>query len=208
MIVLGTLPVVAVGFTLKKQIEEDFRNLYVVAATVATFAIILGIAEIVAHRRAARGNPGRLESQITFRDVMTVGLFQCCALIPGASRSGTTITGGLFAGLSRATAARFSFLLSLPAVFGAGVLQLVKHRKELFASQDQIVNLVVATAVSGVVGYFAIAWLIHFLKRYNTVVFIVYRLLLAVVLVVLLQRGDIPAEEKPEAVSPPVEAKS
>ena len=95
-----------------------------------------------------------------------------------ASRSGTTITAGLFAGLSRPAAARFSFLLSLPAVLGAGLKELYDERNELLASQEQAIPLIVATLVSAVVGYLSIAFLIGFLKRYSMLLFVVYRLIL------------------------------
>ncbi len=195
MIGLGTIPVVIVGLLLETKIKYEFRNLYYVAGFIGVFAIVLYIAEMVHRHRAAHGDNGRPESGIRLRDVMMIGVFQCFALLPGASRSGTTITGALFAGLDRAAAARFSFLLSLPAITGAGFYKLYKDRHELFATEEGIVNLIVSTVVSGIVGYFAIAWLIHFLKRYSTLVFIVYRILLAILLVVLLQQGLIPAEE-------------
>jgi undecaprenyl-diphosphatase len=118
--------------------------------------------------------------------------------MPGASRSGTTITGGLFAGLTRPVAARFSFVLALPAITGAGLKELYGEYKKLkapegshglFASGDELTALLVGTFVAGVVGYFSIAWLLHFLKRYNTAVFIIYRLLLGVALLSLIGLG-------------------
>src|SRR5262249_27609389 len=129
-----------------------------------------------------------------------VGVWQACALMPGGSRSGTTITGGLFAGLARPAAARFSFLLSLPVILGAGLKELYDEYKKLhgtpegeppslFASGDEISALVVGTLVSAVVGYFAIAFLLSFLKRYSMAVFVVYRLLLAGVIFGLIARG-------------------
>ena len=124
--------------------------------------------------------------QITWADAILVGLFQALALIPGASRSGVTITAGLFAGLSRPAAARLSFLLSLPSILGAGLYDAYKDRNEIFQTQSDVLNLVVGAAVAGVVGYLSIAWLIGFLKRYSTVGFVVYRLMLAGVLFGLL----------------------
>ena len=121
MIAVGTIPIVACGLAFQKYIKADLRNLTVVAWAAIVFTLLLLTAELVAHRRGKSGDDGRSEAAIGWRDVLIIGLFQALALIPGASRSGVTITGGLFVGLSRSTAARFSFLLSLPAVFGAGV---------------------------------------------------------------------------------------
>nr|WP_261361937.1 undecaprenyl-diphosphate phosphatase [Frigoriglobus tundricola] len=140
------------------------------------------------------------EADVTWLDALWVGAWQACALMPGGSRSGTTITGGLFAGLARPAAARFSFLLSLPVILGAGLKELYDEYKQfvapdpakpksLFASSDEVAALVVGTLVSAVVGYFAIAFLINFLKRYSTEAFVVYRLLLAAVIFVLLAQG-------------------
>jgi undecaprenyl-diphosphatase len=121
--------------------------------------------------------------------------------MPGGSRSGTTITGGLFAGLARPAAARFSFLLSLPVILGAGLKELYDEYKKLkapqspgepaslFASGDEVTALVVGTLVSAVVGYFAIAFLISFLKRYSTAVFVAYRVALGVLILALVARG-------------------
>ena len=109
--------------------------------------------------------------------------------MPGASRSGTTITGGLFAGLTRPAAARFSFLLSLPAVFAAGVFQLYKARGELLASSESVTALVISTVVSGIIGYASIAWLLRFVVRHSIVTFVWYRVGLGVLLIVALSAG-------------------
>lgn len=203
LIVLGTLPVVFAGLFLKKWLKATFYNLEAIAWVAIAFAVLMAVAELWAHRRSATadGTPaGRSESEITWLDALWVGLWQALALMPGASRSGTTITGGLFAGLARPAAARFSFLLSLPAVLAAGVKELydeykvLKHPEpssppSLFASGDEVAALVVGTAISAVVGYLAIAWLMHFLRRYSTAVFVVYRLILGACILVLLRAG-------------------
>jgi undecaprenyl-diphosphatase len=190
MIAAGTVPVVVCGLAFKKYIKEDLRDLHVVAWAAVGFALVLLAAELRAARRPGPGpGPGRGEEEIGWRDALLVGCFQALALIPGASRSGVTITAGLLAGLSRPTAARFSFLLSLPAVFAAGIYELYKDREEVLASRDDVAALLVASAVAGVVGYASIAFLITFLKRHATYVFIVYRILLGAMLLVLLQRG-------------------
>ena len=187
LIVLGTIPVGVVGLLWKKRLKETFYNLESIAVVSIVFALLLAAAEWWAARRARRGTPMRGEADVTWVDALWVGLWQALALMPGGSRSGTTITGGLFAGFTRPAAARFSFLLSLPAVLAAGMKELYDEYKKLkiadpndpslFASGDETVALVVGTLVSAVVGYAAIAWLLHFLQRYSTAVFIVYRLL-------------------------------
>jgi len=189
MIAAGTVPIVACGLLFKKQIKEDFRSLYVVCAAAIGLAVLLALAEWLYHLRAKRGQPGRELERVGWGDALLVGLFQAVALVPGASRSGVTITGGLFAGLSRATAARFSFLLSLPSVFAAGVYELLEERKTLLASRDDALNLLAASVVAGVVGYASIAFLLGYLKTHSTAVFIVYRLVMGVVILVLLWRG-------------------
>jgi undecaprenyl-diphosphatase len=125
--------------------------------------------------------------------------------VPGTSRSGATILGGLSSGLSRETAARFSFLLSIPAVFAAGVLELVKNRHELMASGDQAAKLIVAIVVAGIVGYATIPWLLGYLRTRTMWLFIVYRLLLAAVLVGLLQSGRLAADAGAEASANPTD---
>ena len=127
--------------------------------------------------------------QIGLTETLVVGLAQMLALVPGSSRSGVTITAGLFAGLSRETAARFSFLLSLTTILGAGLYQLYKERDELLSSQSNVLNLSIATVVSGVVGYASIAILLAFLRRNTTMVFIVYRVALGLTLLALLYQG-------------------
>jgi undecaprenyl-diphosphatase len=182
MIALGTVPVVVCGLLFKHHIETNLRSLYVISGSLIALAAVLWIAELVAkHRREMK--------DLGWFDAIVVGLAQCVALIPGASRSGVTITGGLFMGLTRETAARFSFLLSLPAVFAAGVYELIKARHELLASQEHVVDLIVATVVSFIVGYACIAFLLRYLKTHTTYVFIIYRLLLGGLLLALLASG-------------------
>jgi undecaprenyl-diphosphatase len=189
MIAAGTVPIVVCGLVFKKQIKEDFRSLYVISAAAIGLAVLLAAAEWLHKVRERRGRPGRELEQVGWADALWVGLWQAVALIPGSSRSGVTITGGLFAGLSRATAARFSFLLSLPSVLAAGVYEFYEERHALLASRDDAINLLAAAVVSGVVGYASIAFLLHFLKTHSTLVFIVYRLVLGAVILVLLGRG-------------------
>ena len=134
MIAVGTLPIVVVGLLFRHQIKSELRSLYVMSAALAGVALLLGIAELIMRRREAAGMHGRNVDQVGWRDAVVVGVAQAAALVPGTSRSGATILGGLMCGLTRETAARFSFLLSIPAVFAAGVFELVEARKELMSS--------------------------------------------------------------------------
>jgi undecaprenyl-diphosphatase len=190
MIAVGTVPIVVFGLWLEPHIKGPFRSLYVIAAAAIGLAVVMLLAEWWAARR--RGEGTDLE-RMGWGESLLVGFAQVLALVPGASRSGVTITGGLFAGLTRETAARFSFLLSLPAVFGAGLHQLVKYRRELVGSDEGLLNLVLATVVSGVVGYAAIAFLMNYLRRHTTGVFIGYRVALGVTLLVLVGMNVLPA---------------
>jgi len=185
MIAVGTIPVVVLGLLFKHHIETSLRSLYIIAVAMIGLALALAVAEwLESRRKALRG----LE-QVGWIDAIVVGCAQAVALIPGSSRSGCTITGALFMGLNRETAARFSFLLSLPAVFAAGIFELVKARHELLATQEHVHDLVAATVVACVVGYASIAFLIGYLKRHTTWLFIVYRLALGVALLMLLGTG-------------------
>ncbi len=186
LIVLGTVPAVVVGFTLKKQLKATFFNPQSIAVVTIVFALLMLAAELWAHRRAKRGAP-REEADITWLDALWVGVWQACALMPGGSRSGTTITGGLFAGLARSVAARFSFLLSLPVMLGAGIKELADDYKNF--RDEEVTAMLVGTLVSFVVGYIAIAFLLNFLKRYSMGVFVAYRLLLAATIFGLIARG-------------------
>jgi undecaprenyl-diphosphatase len=189
LIILGTVPVVLVGLFLKKWLKATFYNLPAIAWVAIVFALLLAAAEWWAARRARLGLPARGEQDVTWFDALWVGLWQALALMPGGSRSGTTITGGLFAGLDRTAAARFSFLLSLPAILAAGVKEFWDERHELLSSSGDAAALAVGLVVSAVVGYWSIAWLLYFLKRYSTAVFIVYRLLLGAAVLGLLAAG-------------------
>jgi undecaprenyl-diphosphatase len=195
MIAVGTLPIVVFGFAFKDAIKTTLRSLYVVSAALAVLAVLLALVELVVRRRIAAGDAGRDVEELTWRDAIVVGLAQAAALVPGTSRSGSTIFGGLCCGLSREAAARYSFLLSIPAVLLAGLYQLVDARAELLASQHEVTNLMVALVVSAAVGYATIPWLLGFLKTHSTGVFIVYRLLLAGVLVWLLTTGRLAASD-------------
>jgi undecaprenyl-diphosphatase len=189
MIGVGTIPIIACGLAFKTYIETSLRSLYVMSAALAGVAILLAVAEWVIRRRTVAGVQGRGIDEIGWRDAIVVGLAQAAALVPGTSRSGATILGGLCCGLTREAAARFSFLLSIPAISAAGIYQLISSRHELLGSSTQVARLGVALVVTAVVGYATIPWLLAFLRRRTTLVFIVYRLLLAGLLIYLLSNG-------------------
>ncbi len=189
MIAFGTIPIVFFGLLFKKNIETNLRSLYVISASMIILAVVLMIAEAIVKKRTALNVKQKSLDDISWRDAMLIGCAQAIALIPGSSRSGTTITGGLFVGLNRETAARFSFLLSLPSVFAAGLLELVKERHELFSSTIGIENILVATIVSGLVGYASIAFLLNYLKNHSTYIFIIYRIIVGFGLLYLLNTG-------------------
>jgi undecaprenyl-diphosphatase len=192
MIAAGTVPIVICGLAFKGWIKDELRSLYVIAAALIVVALAMAWAERRMLRRRARGFEERALDAVGWGDAIAVGLAQAAALVPGTSRSGVTITGGLLRGLSRETAARFSFLLSLPSVFAAAVFEiyeLFKDNDPLLYDSAQRVNLVAATVVSAVVGYGTIVFLLRYLRTRSTGIFIVYRLALGAMLLALLAAG-------------------
>jgi undecaprenyl-diphosphatase len=194
LIVLGTIPVVVCGLLFKKMLESYFYNPMSIGIVAIVFALLMLLSEWWSRRLKSRGLTLRNESQITLFDALWIGAFQCLALMPGGSRSGTTISAGLFAGLDRAAAARFSFLLSFPAVLGAGLYDLFKKRKELMDT-SLLLSLGVGLVVSAIVGYFCIHWLIGFLKKYSTNWFVLYRVVFGVILILLALKGWFPTSD-------------
>jgi len=194
MIVVATIPIIICGLIFKTQIKTSWRSLEVMCAALVVVAVLLAAAEFVVRRRLAHGRAGRDLNQIGWRDAIAVGFAQATALVPGTSRSGATIFGGLCCGLSREAAARFSFLLSIPSISAAGVYQLIEARDELgLASPVETAKLAVALVVTAAVGYATIPWLLAFLRNRTTTIFIVYRLLLAGALLALLAGGQLAA---------------
>jgi len=168
-IIIGTIPIVIVGLALKDVIEGAFtKNLMVIGSSLIGLALLLELAERVARFKRSIG-------ETTVADALLIGCSQVVALIPGASRSGVTITGGLFAGLTREAAARFSFLLSIPAVAASGLLELFHSLQYL--TPKGAGALFVATAVAGISGYWSIAFLLRYLRTRTTRLFVIYRLL-------------------------------
>ena len=182
LIIIGTIPISICGLLLKDFIEGDARGLYVICGALIILAILLYIAEKVTKRK-------KDFSEITIKDGIIIGLAQVLALIPGSSRSGVTITAGLFCGLKRDVTARYSFLLSIPAIGLSGLYELYTERLELL--NESLLSLIIATIVSGIVGYLSIAFLISYLKRNSTLLFIVYRIVLGIIILVLLSLGII-----------------
>ena len=189
MIAAGTLPIIVCGVAFREQIKTTLRSLYIMSAALAGVALLLALAEWAIRRRSAAGLAGRDVNQVGWRDAIVIGFAQAAALVPGTSRSGATILGGLCCGLTREAAARFSFLLSIPAVFAAGVFELIEARKDLLASSSDVAKLSVALVVTAAVGYATIPWLLFYLRRRTMFVFIVYRLALAGLLLALLVGG-------------------
>ena len=181
LVIIGSLPVGVIGLLFKKQIEGTFtKNLWVIATMMIVVGVLMMIAELIGKRE-------RDMDQLRVGDALAVGSAQCLALIPGSSRSGSTIMGGLFSGLTRETAARFSFLLSIPAVAASGLLELKEAVTKL--PHGSYGSLAVATIVAGVVGYASIWFLLRYLRTHSLSLFIVYRVIVGVAILTALAGG-------------------
>ena len=183
-IVLGTAPIAIFGFAFRDQIENGARDLYLISIMLILLGLVLLAAEEVGTKR-------RSIEEINQRDGIVIGIAQALALIPGVSRSGATISAGLFRGFNRESAARYSFLLSVPAVVLSGMFELLKI---IGGSEHQTAGagaLIVATLTAFVVGYASIAWLLRYLTRHSTMIFVVYRIALGVLTLVLVSTGAI-----------------
>lgn len=177
---LGTVPISVFGLLFKKAIKSELRSLYVIAGSLIVLAVVLFVVERVAKQT-------RTLAEMTLKDGIIVGLWQALALVPGSSRSGTTITGALSLGLKREEAARYSFLLSIPATTLAGLLEL----KDLVQATERpsALMVVVGIVVSFAAGIAAISGLLRFVKSRSMLVFVVYRIVLGVALIGLLRAG-------------------
>jgi undecaprenyl-diphosphatase len=186
LVIIGSIPVGVIGLLFKKQIEGTFtKNLWVIATMMIVVAVLLSIAELV-------GKRNRTMAELGLRDALAVGFAQVLAMIPGSSRSGSTIMGGLFAGETRETAARFSFLLSIPAIAASGLLELKEAVTKL--PHESYGALAVATLISGIVGYSSIWFLLRFLRSHSTGIFIGYRLLVGSFILLALYFGYLSAQ--------------
>ena len=189
-IILGSIPIVVLGIVFQNQIETNLRSLWIVAFTLIGFGILLGIADWVGRKEL------RLK-QLTWPHAIVYGLAQAAALIPGVSRSGGTITAGLFMGYERRAAARYSFLLAIPAVFGSGLFQLYKTVKDpcLDAAAGCVPDIfsgweiAAATLVAFIVGFAVIAFFMSYISKRSFLPFVIYRILLGGALMALLSTG-------------------
>ncbi|WP_442575577.1 undecaprenyl-diphosphate phosphatase [Microbacterium sp. F51-2R] len=184
LIIIGSMPIVVLGLLFQDQIETTFRSLWLVAAMLILFGILLGIADLV-------GRKTRKLEELTVGHGILYGLAQALALIPGVSRSGGTITMGLFLGYERAAAARYAFLLAIPAVFGSGLYQLFKSMGE--PTVFTLGETAVATVVAFLVGLGIIAFLMNWISKHSFLPFVIYRILLGGTLMVLLATGALQA---------------
>lgn len=186
-IILGSLPIVVIGIGFKDSIESGLRNLWISVVVLAVFGLVLGWADRVGTRRRELASVGG-------RDAIVLGFAQAAALVPGVSRSGGTISAGLFLGLTREAAARFSFLLAVPAVLGSGIYELAGNYDGLTApGAPGIPATVIAALVSFVVGYAVIVWFLRLIQTRSFWPFVVYRLGFALLIAGLLIGGVIPA---------------
>jgi undecaprenyl-diphosphatase len=181
-VIVGTIPVGVVGLAFRDVIKNDLRSLWVVAVALLGWSAVMWAAE-----RSARQD--RSEKGLNLTDALVVGLFQCVSLIPGVSRSGATISAGLFRGLDRVTATRLSFFLSIPALLAAGIFEM----KDALGGDIGVGETVVGTVVSFVVAYASIAWLLRFVAHHPITWFVPYRGVLGVLLLVLLATGGMSA---------------
>lgn len=184
LVILGTIPIGLLGLLFQDQIESTLRGFLVIATTLWVFALILGAADRF-------GTKDRTLDRLTWKHGVLFGLAQALALIPGVSRSGGTITMGLLLGYTREAAARYSFLLAIPAVVLSGFYQLFDELTH--GASVPWGSTVLATVVAFVVGYVVIAWLMRFISTHSYVPFVVYRLVLAVVVYVLVFTDVLPA---------------
>lgn len=182
-VIIGTIPICVLGLLFKDQIRGGVRNLWIVAIALIVFSVVIAAAEYF-------GKQTRQVEQLTWKDAVIVGLAQCLALVPGVSRSGATISAGLFLGQSREVAARFGFLLAIPAVLASGLFSL----PDAFAPVTEGMSatgpqLAVSIVIAFVVGYAAVAWFLKFLVRHGMYWFVGYRVVLGVVVLILLGTG-------------------
>jgi undecaprenyl-diphosphatase len=181
-VIVGSLPICVVGFLARDIISGPLRSMWWVAGSLIVWSFFMVAAEKL-------GSKARPLTRITLLDAIVMGLIQCLALIPGVSRSGATITAGLFRGLDRVASTKMAFLLGIPALVGAAVFEL----KDALSGHIGVVPLLVGTVVSFIVGYASVAWLLRFVAKHSTSIFAFYRILLGVVILILLATSTITA---------------
>lgn len=185
-VIVGSIPIGIVGLVFKDQIETSIRSLYIVAAALLLWSGVMWLADLTAKLN-------RPEKDTSYKDTLIIGLVQCLALIPGVSRSGATMSAGLFRGFDRVTVMRLSFFLSIPALVAAGLLESVTRASDISGGVGWPATIV-ATITSFFVAYAAIAWLLKYVSKNNFGVFIIYRIVLACILIALLETGTIAAK--------------
>ena len=186
-VIIGTIPIGVLGFAFKDTIRSEARNLWVIATAMLVFSAVIAAAEYY-------GRQNRHEAELTWRDGLIVGLAQCLALVPGVSRSGATISAGLFLGVDRALAARFGFLLAIPAVLASGLFSLPDAFNPANDGMSATgVQLLASVVITFVVGLAAVAWLLRFLTHHAMYWFVGYRVVLALVVMALLATGTMAA---------------
>ncbi|MFF2213131.1 undecaprenyl-diphosphate phosphatase [Streptomyces antibioticus] len=191
LVIVGSIPIGVLGVTLKDQIEGPFRDLRITATMLVVIGIVIGIADRLAARDEKGGRhraPKQRKSleDLGVRDGLIYGLCQACALIPGVSRSGATISGGLFMGYRREAAARYSFLLAIPAVLASGVFEL---KDAMEGGHVDWAPTAFATVIAFVSGYAVIAWFMKFISTKSFMPFVYYRVVLGIVIIALVAMG-------------------
>ncbi len=182
MVIVGSIPIGILGFLGKDLIRDNLRNLWITASMLVLFSFVFILAERM-------GNKTRSFEELTMRDAIVMGLCQCLALIPGVSRSGGTISGGLFLGLEREVATRFSFLLAIPAVMASGLFSLKDAFGPTVGQSATGMQLLVGTSIAFVVGYASIAWLLKFVGNHSFEWFAAYRIPVGILVMILLALG-------------------
>jgi undecaprenyl-diphosphatase len=181
LVIVGTLPIGVLGFLFEDEIQTVARNLWLIATTLIVFGLLLGLAEWIGRQRVEL-------NQIRPVDGVVLGFAQAMALVPGVSRSGGTITAGLFLGMTRPAIVRYSFLLAIPAVVASGIFQI----PDVFDGGPDgptALQMTVATLIAFVLGYASIAWLLRYVERHSVYLFVVYRVALGAVLLFVLSQG-------------------
>jgi undecaprenyl-diphosphatase len=190
-VIVGSVPIALIGYFGKDVIREGARNLWITAIVLILFSLVFLLAEKFG--RQDRPVDGRSLKGLSMKDAVVMGLAQCLALIPGVSRSGGTISAGLFLNMSREAAARFSFLLAIPAVLASGLFSLPDAFDPAQGQSASGLQLLVGSAIAFVLGYAAIAWLLRFVQKHSLAWFAGYRILLGLLVMGLLATGTIPA---------------
>ncbi|MCI9887652.1 undecaprenyl-diphosphate phosphatase [Micrococcales bacterium 31B] len=192
LVIIGSLPIAVLGLLFQDAIDTSLRSLYITATMLVVFGIVLAIADRYGASREQRGL-GKSIEDLTWRDGILYGFAQALALIPGVSRSGGTISGGLFLGYKREAAARYSFLLAIPAVIMSGLYKVAKEAGNAAEQGVQWPGLILATIIAFVVGYAVIAWFMKYISTKSFMPFVIYRIAVGIIVFVLLGTGVLQA---------------